>query len=227
MQEEANNINKLQNLLSIGEASDYVGVSIDTLRRWEKKGKIESYRSPGNHRYFKKSDLDKLFGRKYERDEETKPRSIQPPDTQSIDKQPKESDSNIFEEEVITLTTITPDDSKLLTRPSRDIRIPIQSPVRIIEEETHVDYVIQDIQAPKQEVPTPQAEQSILTPPSTTIDNNIDTSSVNKKEVVKKERKISKLGLFFIIISTVVSLLAAIVIVMMQFSKPQLLSPIP
>jgi len=62
-------------LLSIGEASEYLGVSIDTLRRWAKKGKIETHRSPGNHRYFYKKNLDDLFGTKYERTEETKSRT--------------------------------------------------------------------------------------------------------------------------------------------------------
>jgi excisionase family DNA binding protein len=61
-------------MLSIGEASEYLGVSIDTLRRWEKKGKLITLRSPGGHRYFKKDNLDSLFGRKYERAPETKPR---------------------------------------------------------------------------------------------------------------------------------------------------------
>lgn len=47
--------------LSIGKASKYLGVSIDTLRRWEKKEKITSHRSPGGHRYFLKEDLDQVF----------------------------------------------------------------------------------------------------------------------------------------------------------------------
>lgn len=55
------------NNLNIGRSSKYLGVSIDTLRRWEKKGKIMAYRSPGGHRYFKKDDLDKLFNTRYER----------------------------------------------------------------------------------------------------------------------------------------------------------------
>lgn len=55
-------------MLSIGRASEYLGVSIDTLRRWEKRERIEAYRSPGGHRYFKKQDLDNLFGTKYQRD---------------------------------------------------------------------------------------------------------------------------------------------------------------
>ncbi|KKR10941.1 MAG: hypothetical protein UT39_C0013G0004 [Candidatus Woesebacteria bacterium GW2011_GWA1_39_21] len=58
-------------MLSIGESSEYLGVSIDTLRRWERKGRINSLRSPGGHRYFLKDDLDILFGKRYSRDEET------------------------------------------------------------------------------------------------------------------------------------------------------------
>jgi excisionase family DNA binding protein len=57
--------------LSIGEASEYLGVSIDTLRRWEKKGRIEPLRSPGGHRYYTQTDLDNLFNKKYTRDEPT------------------------------------------------------------------------------------------------------------------------------------------------------------
>jgi len=55
--------------LSIGKAAKYLGVSIDTLRRWEKKGVITAYRSPGGHRYFIDEDLDKLFDQKYNRTE--------------------------------------------------------------------------------------------------------------------------------------------------------------
>jgi len=66
--------NENEELLSIGEASEFLGVSIDTLRRWEKKGRVEAYRSPGDHRYFKKETLKSLFGRKYTRDEETERR---------------------------------------------------------------------------------------------------------------------------------------------------------
>lgn len=57
-----------QERLSIGKAAEYLGVSIDTLRRWEKKGRVLALRSPGGHRYFRKEDLDNLFGKKYIRD---------------------------------------------------------------------------------------------------------------------------------------------------------------
>ncbi len=57
-----------QDRLSIGEASRYLNVAIETLRRWDKKGKIESYRSPGGHRYFSRKDLKELFKkRRYQR----------------------------------------------------------------------------------------------------------------------------------------------------------------
>lgn len=58
-----------KDILSIGEASEYLGISIDTLRRWEKRGRIVAYRSPGGHRYFKRNELDDLFGMRYTRDE--------------------------------------------------------------------------------------------------------------------------------------------------------------
>lgn len=69
---------KLQ-LLSIGEASDYLGVSIDTLRRWEKRGRIIPFRSPGGHRYYKKNELDELFGKRYTHDEHVKENDPEPP----------------------------------------------------------------------------------------------------------------------------------------------------
>lgn len=71
--------------LSIGKASKYLGVSIDTLRRWESAGKIKTYRSPGGHRYFDKQELDDLFGTKYEHYNEPNVVSNQP---QTINPQP-------------------------------------------------------------------------------------------------------------------------------------------
>lgn len=44
--------------MSIGEAAKYLGISRDTLRRWEEKGKIKAIRSPTNRRYYTKSILD-------------------------------------------------------------------------------------------------------------------------------------------------------------------------
>ncbi|HYA26765.1 MAG TPA: IS607 family transposase [Thermodesulfovibrionales bacterium] len=38
--------------VGIREAAETIGVSIDTLRRWEKSGKIKSYRTGGGHRRY-------------------------------------------------------------------------------------------------------------------------------------------------------------------------------
>ncbi len=49
---------KDKNLLSINEASKFLEVSIDTLRRWDSKGKLKAVRSSGGHRYYSKEQLE-------------------------------------------------------------------------------------------------------------------------------------------------------------------------
>lgn len=44
--------------LSIKQAAQYLHVSEGTLRRWEREGKIRSYRTAGNHRRYTKQMLD-------------------------------------------------------------------------------------------------------------------------------------------------------------------------
>ena len=46
-------------MLSIKEASEFLGVSIDTLRRWERTGKITSLRTEGGHRRYEKKKYKK------------------------------------------------------------------------------------------------------------------------------------------------------------------------
>lgn len=47
------------NLIPIGEASSLLGVSIDTLRRWDESGRFRPARkSPGGTRYYNKSDIE-------------------------------------------------------------------------------------------------------------------------------------------------------------------------
>ena len=48
------------NSVKIGEASKILGVSIDTLRRWEKNGKINVLRTPGGTRLYSIDSLKKL-----------------------------------------------------------------------------------------------------------------------------------------------------------------------
>lgn len=49
------------NLISIAAASKKLGVSKDTLRNWDKNGKLKSIRTMGNHRRYKKEDIDNMF----------------------------------------------------------------------------------------------------------------------------------------------------------------------
>ena len=46
----------------IGEAATYLGVSKQTLRRWEQRGLVLPMRTPTNHRIYTKDQLDELMG---------------------------------------------------------------------------------------------------------------------------------------------------------------------
>lgn len=51
-----------QKLLSIGEASTLLGVSVDTLREWDRKGVLPSFRPlPTSKRYYRKEDIDNFL----------------------------------------------------------------------------------------------------------------------------------------------------------------------
>jgi DNA repair protein RadD len=59
--------------LTIQEAADYLGVSPQTLRRWDKEEKLKSVRHPGNdYRYYKRADLEPLK-LEYQRAEQINP----------------------------------------------------------------------------------------------------------------------------------------------------------
>lgn len=51
---------RLDDLVTIGDAAKIKGVSIETLRRWEKAGKIKAVRTEGLHRRYRVADLLKL-----------------------------------------------------------------------------------------------------------------------------------------------------------------------
>ena len=48
-------------LVKIGEASELIGVSIDTLRRWEKKGWLKAVKTPGGTRLYDKEQRHPPF----------------------------------------------------------------------------------------------------------------------------------------------------------------------
>lgn len=57
-------------LLSIRKAAEYLDVTEDCLRKWEKGGKITPLKTAGGHRRYKREDLDRLVG--IESDDEVK-----------------------------------------------------------------------------------------------------------------------------------------------------------
>lgn len=49
-----------QAALPIGEVARLLGVSIPTIRNWERDGKIASFRTPGRQRRFRLEDVESL-----------------------------------------------------------------------------------------------------------------------------------------------------------------------
>ena len=51
-----------QKLLSIGKAAKIIGVTIQTLRRWDSVGKLKSFRpTTGSHRYYRAEDIESFI----------------------------------------------------------------------------------------------------------------------------------------------------------------------
>ena len=46
-------------LLPIGEAARLLGVSVGTVRRWEREGKISAQRTPGGQRRFDRAEIER------------------------------------------------------------------------------------------------------------------------------------------------------------------------
>ena len=53
-------MHRLEDLVQIGEAPKIRGVSIDTLRRWERNGKLKAQKTEGGHRRYRVADLLKI-----------------------------------------------------------------------------------------------------------------------------------------------------------------------
>jgi len=49
-----------KDIIPIAEASSYLSVSLDTIRRWEKKGLVKARRASNGHRLFSVSELERL-----------------------------------------------------------------------------------------------------------------------------------------------------------------------
>ena len=50
-------------LLNIAQAAKYLNVSIDTLRLWDKNGKLKPLKTPGGHRRYDTDSLDEFLGK--------------------------------------------------------------------------------------------------------------------------------------------------------------------
>jgi|SRR3990172_9837960 len=209
MQDNSDSLAKTKaQLLSIGEASEYLGVSIDTVRRWEKKGKIATYRSPGGHRYFQKNDLDSVFGKKYERAAETKPRNILA----------KKASPIAPEEDVKKKETI-------LDRPVRDIKIPESASIRIRKEEviSYDAYVETKVESDH----IAESNSSVLTPEiqAKPVETIKGTGSQLPKPVSQNTIADNKTTLIVITILGVF-ILGIIIFILWNHSQ-RILSPVP
>ena len=49
--------------LSLGEAAQAIGVSVDTLRRWDRDGKLRTNRDERNRRRVPEREVERLSGR--------------------------------------------------------------------------------------------------------------------------------------------------------------------
>jgi molybdopterin-binding protein len=50
-----------RDLLRVGQAAEMLGVSVDTIRRWEQAGQLETVRSPGGQRLIRIADIRRLL----------------------------------------------------------------------------------------------------------------------------------------------------------------------
>ena len=48
--------------LAAGDAARELGVAVETLRRWEREGRIAAVRTAGGHRRFHRADIERMVG---------------------------------------------------------------------------------------------------------------------------------------------------------------------
>lgn len=58
--EEARDTQTEAELVPIGDVARLMGVSVDTVRRWEKAGRITAHRTPGGQRRFPTTEIERL-----------------------------------------------------------------------------------------------------------------------------------------------------------------------
>jgi excisionase family DNA binding protein len=224
--------------LSIGQASEYLNVSIDTMRRWEKRGKIESLRSPGNHRYFSLEDLDKLFGKRYQHDN-INTESVKKPDlnesTPEIKRVEPEKEGHMKVPETAPYSPVTyptpeiAEDKEILDRPVRDVIIPEMKLIKVIKEKEDVVTVSENQFL---EVKTETTGVSVLTPSN--ITPQVNGPKENSDEAVENQPQQNKTGaakknnlLFYTLLIIAVLIIAALIFFLIGVSSQKMLSPVP
>ena len=229
MQQDSTSSPSSKTRLKIGNASEYLGVSIDTLRRWEKKGKVSSYRSPGGHRYFLKADLDKVFGKKYQRHIPSKEEEV---------KTPKETIESNYKESYHTKPQ--PSHTYAVVEQIKDLaeseETPQTAPLeqqeeKEIEPETPVEPAPPSIlePAPPTPSPTPPApeqpsRQHLEEKAKVIIDSHQPKYPEVKVTPTKKDTSFTKIAIFSLIFFVIVDIV--LVTIYLLSSRP-LLSPIP
>ncbi len=196
-------------LLSIGEASEFTGVSIDTLRRWEKRGKITSLRSPGGHRYFKKEDLINVFGTKYQRDK------IASNQTQYVN---QEIENTTVKENVLpekSKETIAKDYYKDMLNVPRFIKG---------ERTSKFEKLFGTTSSPS----TPSYENTstssnILSTPAISILESEIKEETKNAPMIEKDVKLK----WILVVVTFLILLFGTLLILLMFGKQQLISPLP
>lgn len=53
---------RIAEAVPIGEAARLLGVTVETVRRWERAGRIQAQRTPGGQRRFPVSEVERLRG---------------------------------------------------------------------------------------------------------------------------------------------------------------------
>lgn len=196
------------NLLTIGESATYLGVSIDTLRRWDNKGIISAYRSPSGHRYFDKNDLSKLFGQKYTHIRETE----------------TNEDEAIVAENLQNLRphlVIKPKD-KIIKSPTVSEKVIQSPPQKQLIQKIHIEVPAQK----------PLASQitstNILNPPEVINQKPKDLSSQNKSTILSKPKKMDVSWTTLIIIALTLFTVVDLILLIVYFTSAKpLTSPIP
>ena len=59
----------MEQMFTIKQAAEYLNVTDDTLRLWDKNGKLKPLKTVGGHRRYRKDELDDFLGIKQEKDE--------------------------------------------------------------------------------------------------------------------------------------------------------------